>query len=304
MRDRSSEAWTGDGPGRAGRLVRPFLLALSTVFLYTAVTASSGWNAPAFAAARPRTLAVLGDSYSSGEGSPPFDVLTPRCRRSNQAWPRKLATMEPPATVALFAACAGATTDALNESFKGEVPQLTQLRRLRTAPDVVTITIGGNDAGFSNVILSCFAWKCFWDGEDKRERNLITKELPDVLSANYAAVKAAAPHSRILVVGYPDIFPSSQRKNTCKWLSNTERRQLTNLNSQLNRVIRRAAADADVEYVATDRALRGHEICTKDSWVAPIGLLPPARDLSAHPTARGQQAIATAVDRYLADDRR
>ncbi|MCM3921934.1 SGNH/GDSL hydrolase family protein [Frankia sp. AiPs1] len=264
------------------------------------MTASSGWNAPASAAARPRTLAALGDSYSSGEGNPPFDTVTPRCRRSNQAWPQKLTTMAPPTTVALFAACSGATTDALNESFKGELPQLTQLRRLRTAPDVVTITIGGNDAGFSDVILSCFAWKCFWDGKDQREQNRITRELPDVLSANYAALKAAAPQSRILVIGYPEIFPSSQRKNTCPWLSSTERRQLTKLNSQLDRVIRRAAADADVEYVATDRALRGHELCTKDSWVAPIGLLPPARDLSAHPTARGQQAIATAVDRYLA----
>ncbi|WP_261574481.1 SGNH/GDSL hydrolase family protein [Frankia gtarii] len=277
---------------------------LSTVFLYTAVTVSSGWNASAAAVPRQRTLAALGDSYSSGEGSPPFDVLTPRCRRSNQAWPRRLAAMEPSTTVALFAACSGATTDALNESFKGETPQLTQLRQLRTAPDIVTITIGGNDVGFSNVILSCFAWKCFWDGKDKRERDLIAKKLPDVLSANYAAVKAAAPNSRIVVVGYPDIFPSSQRKNTCKWLSNTERRQLTSLNSQLNQVIRRAAGDANVEYVATDRALRGHEICTKDSWVAPIGLFPPARDLSAHPTARGQQAIATAVDRRLAADRR
>ncbi|WP_261567403.1 SGNH/GDSL hydrolase family protein [Frankia gtarii] len=304
MRDRSSRAWAGRGAGRSGRLARPFLLVLSTVFLYTAVTVSSGWNASAAAVPRQRTLAALGDSYSSGEGSPPFDVLTPRCRRSNQAWPRRLAAMEPSTTVALFAACSGATTDALNESFKGETPQLTQLRQLRTAPDIVTITIGGNDVGFSNVILSCFAWKCFWDGKDKRERDLIAKKLPDVLSANYAAVKAAAPNSRIVVVGYPDIFPSSQRKNTCKWLSNTERRQLTSLNSQLNQVIRRAAGDANVEYVATDRALRGHEICTKDSWVAPIGLFPPARDLSAHPTARGQQAIATAVDRRLAADRR
>ncbi|ETA02688.1 lysophospholipase L1-like esterase [Frankia casuarinae] len=271
-------------------------------FLFAAVPITYGWNDPASAGPQPRTLAVLGDSYSSGEGNPPFDSLAPRCRRSSQAWPRLLGGMGSGVTVSLFAACSGATTGALHESFKGEKPQLAQLRALGRAPDVVTITIGGNDAGFGRVIFSCYAWRCFWDGNDRRERDLVTKELPGVLSANYTAVKAAAPHSRIIVVGYPYIFPDNQLNNICTWLTNRERRQLTRLNRQLDRVIRKAASDAGVEFVSTDRVLRGHEICTPDPWVAPVNLFGPTRDLSAHPTMHGQQAIAEAVQRHLAMD--
>jgi lysophospholipase L1-like esterase len=272
--------------------------------MFLATVATAGWGDPVLAASPPRTVAVLGDSYSSGEGSPPFDTVDPGCRRSPQAWPRQLTEQDPSISISLFAACAGATTESLNESFKGEKPQLTRLRQLSPAPDIVTITIGGNDAGFSGVLISCFTWKCFWNGRDQRERDLVNKELPDRLTANYTAVKAAAPHARILAIGYPDIIPNSQRKNTCRWLNSTERRQLASLNTLLNQVIRRAARDADIEYVPTDRALRGHEMCTKDAWVAPVSLFSSGRDLSAHPTARGQHAIAEAVDHYLAADRR
>lgn len=304
MRARNSGALLGiPSTSRRGWFRRPGIVTFVAAFLLTGIPVAAGWNDPALAAPKSLTIAALGDSYSSGEGNPPFDQLDPRCRRSNAAWPHLLGTMKPAIRLDLFAACSGATTDALHDSFKNDPPQLTQLRDLDTPPDVVTITIGGNDAGFSNVIASCFAWKCFWTGNDKIERNLITKILPDVLSANYEAVKAASPHSRIVVVGYPDVFPSSQRKNTCKWLDSKERRQLTSLNDQFNRVIKKAAKDAGVDFVATDRALRGHEMCTKDSWVAPISLLPPGRDLSAHPTARGQQAIAKVVQKYLYDDR-
>ncbi|WP_242424925.1 GDSL-type esterase/lipase family protein, partial [Frankia sp. EI5c] len=95
------------------------------------------------------TLAALGDSYSSGEGSPPFELAAGRCRRSAGAWPRLLAGLNPPVTTVLHAACGGATTRDLTRSQGLNRPQLDQLRALPQAPDVVTITIGGNDAGFS-----------------------------------------------------------------------------------------------------------------------------------------------------------
>ncbi|WP_225438321.1 SGNH/GDSL hydrolase family protein [Candidatus Frankia nodulisporulans] len=305
MRDREVATCSGRRLGRRTFVERypnrPVRLILALVIFAITATVSAGWGEPASAAAptEPRTLAALGDSYSSGEGTPPFDTVDPRCRHSAQAWPRLLTTLDPSISIDVFAACAGATTEALTSPFRGELPQITQLREASPAPDVVTITIGGNDAGFSRVIVSCYTWKCFWTGNDKYERDYVSKELPDLLVASYKAMKVAAPDSRILVVGYPSIIPSSQSKNTCRWLSNSERGQLTRLNSLLNQVIRQSAAKAGVEYVSTDRALRGHELCTKDSWVAPISVFAPARDLSAHPNADGQLAIAKTVSRYL-----
>lgn len=304
MRFRIPASPAGRLTWRRRHVLRPATHALVTVFLAVALALTGGWGNPVSAAAGTRTLAALGDSYSSGEGSPPFDTSSLICRRSSQAWPRQLAAAGSSLQLDLFAACGGATTEALTEPFRGEDAQIDQLKRLQTPPDIVTVTIGGNDADFAGVIVSCYAWKCFWTGRDKRERNFITKDLPDRLTTSYATLKAAAPTSRILVVGYPELFPSSQRNNTCKWLSRTERSQLAGLNKQLNRVIRRAAKDAHVEFVPTDRALRGHEICTKDPWVAPVTVFQPGRNLSAHPTTRGQQAIAETVAHYLDTDPR
>ncbi|SQD93660.1 MULTISPECIES: SGNH/GDSL hydrolase family protein [unclassified Parafrankia] len=271
--------------------------------LFVLLGTPMGTAGAATAAPGTLTVAALGDSYSSGEGTPPFEAAFASCRRSAGAWPRLLATLDPPATNVLHAACGGATTEAMTKPQRGSPPQLEQLRALPTPPDVVTLTIGGNDAGFSQVMFSCVAWKCFWDGDDRRRRDYVEDVLPDVLVATYKEVKAAAPHSRIVVVGYPTVVPRSQSDNTCRWLDKSERRQLASLNNALNRTIRRAASDAGVEYVSTDRSLRGHEMCTKDSWVNPIGLFGASRSLSAHPTRAGQEALAKTVHRALFDDR-
>ncbi|CUU57749.1 Lysophospholipase L1 [Parafrankia irregularis] len=277
-----------------------FLASSTLIFLTAAPAATAGAQPTATGAL---TIAALGDSYSSGEGSPPFLADAGSCRRSTGAWPRLLATLDPPITTVLHAACGGATTKELTTSRRGNPSQLDQLRALPKAPDVVTITIGGNDAGFGRVIMSCVLWKCFWDGNDRRRRDYLQDELPGILVTTYKEVKAAAPNSRIVVVGYPDIFPRSQRNNTCRWLDSSERRQLVSLNNTLNRTIRRAAKDAGVEFVATSRSLRDHEMCTKDSWVNRVGLLSADRDLSAHPTQAGQEAMARTIHDALVDKR-
>jgi lysophospholipase L1-like esterase len=247
----------------------------------------------------PVSIVALGDSYSSGEGNPPFDARAGSCDRSAAAWPYLLASMHTGRTVAVLA-CAGARSAALTQPFKGQPAQVHQLAALPKAPDVVTITIGGNDAGFSAVLVSCVLYRCFWDGNETRRQNYIKNDLPAVLTADYKAVKAAAPKSRVLVVGYPTIFPRSRSDSVaCPWLEDRERRQLNSLGSELDSVMRRAAAKAGVDFVSTTGALRGHELCTRDPWMHPIGLNPLESGYGAHPLPAGQRAIANTVDRYL-----
>jgi lysophospholipase L1-like esterase len=247
----------------------------------------------------PVSIVALGDSYSSGAGNPPFAAEAGSCDRSAVAWPYLLASLHSGRTAAVFA-CAGAKSDALTHPFKGQPAQVQQLAALPKAPDVVTVTIGGNDARFSAVLVSCVLYRCFWDGNETRRRNYIKNDLPAILRADYSAVKAAAPKSRVLVVGYPMILPRSRSDSVaCPWLEDRERRQLNSLASELESVMRRAASKADVDFVSTASTLRGHELCTRDSWVRPIGLNPLQSGYGAHPLRAGQQAIADAVDRHL-----
>jgi len=258
-------------------------------------------SASPVSAGKPLTIVALGDSYSSGEGNAPFDLDAAGCDRGSNAWPRLLGQRLTGSTVRIIA-CSGAKTTALTSSFKGQPPQLAALRSLIASgvrPDLVTITIGGNDAGFGPTIVSCVVWRCFWTGHDDNSREYVRDTLPPLLQTAYSQVKEAAGGARVIVVGYPDLFPSSTA-NTCKWLSNSERVQLTGLNNDLNRVIRRAASKADVDFLSIDRALDKHKLCTDDPWVYPVAISGAGLQASGHPNTAGQRAIADTAYNYIA----
>src|ERR1700719_280340 len=102
-----------------------------------------GMLAPAAAAAASQYVA-LGDSYSSGVGTRVFYSESGSCKRSPEAYPPKVASQQ--GYTLSFQACSGAKTTDVNSN---------QLGTLSSTTALVTITIGGNDAGFSNVIVNC-----------------------------------------------------------------------------------------------------------------------------------------------------
>lgn len=243
-----------------------------------------------------RTYAALGDSYSSGEGNEPFDPdsLADGCHRSANAWPRLVGKSAPNIVMVGHIACSGATTTALVGTYNGEPPQLIQLRLLATQPDVITITIGGNDAGFANVVGDCFVADCVYDGTVATARKAIDR-LAITLPVFYRAIRAVSPKAQLVAVGYPRLFPSTQREATgCGWLTPAERENLNKLTSKLNGVIAVAAAQAGAKYAPVQEALNGHELCSANSWVNPI-LGPFSGSGQAHPNLPGQQAIENAV---------
>src|SRR5436189_3355788 len=82
---------------------------------------------------------ALGDSYSSGTGTRTYFDST--CQKSVYAYPYLL-SQQRANTQLVFSACSGAkTADVLNN----------QVSSLTSGTAIVTITIGGNDAGFSSV---------------------------------------------------------------------------------------------------------------------------------------------------------
>jgi len=253
--------------------------------------------APPASADQTRVLAALGDSYSSGEANPPFDPSAPGCNRSDQAWPLLAARALGRKGVNL--ACSGAKTADVVSEYKGQPAQVAALAALRPGPGVVTITIGGNDAGFATVLGACVLTDCVEAGVVAGSKATILTVLPERLVNTYRAVQKAAPKARLVVVGYPRLFPARQADAAgCPWLSNRERRALNATGDLLNVVIRLSAYRAGARYVDVSSTLAGHELCTADSWVFPIGV-GSVPSYWAHPTLPGQQAIAARVARAL-----
>jgi lysophospholipase L1-like esterase len=232
-------------------------------------------------------LAALGDSYSSGVGTPDPDPSIPACYRTPYAWPNLLGAALHRQVDNL--ACSGAQTKDVTAPYGGQAAQTALLAALSPQPKVVTITIGGNDVGFAPVLQTCFLSDC-GTAVEQSEVTTVTV-LPDRLATTYRAVEAAAPGARLVVVGYPRLFPTHQSDVTgCPWLTNAERRALIQAGKLLNGVIAVEAFLAGATYVDVSRTLEGHELCTTDSWLVPL----PAAG-AAHPTVEGQQAIAAAV---------
>jgi lysophospholipase L1-like esterase len=257
---------------------------LGLVALLPPSTAAAGTPAPP----APGAYAALGDSFSSGEGTFDYDPAAEAqaCHRGPDAWPRFLRRRAPFITRILHTACTGARTS-------------TVLSQLPATPDpdvlYVSLTLGGNDVGFSRIVRDCFVGSCYT--RETRERIIprlaaLTQALTTTV---YPAIEAAFPNARIAHVGYPQMTPDPGDPLVgCPWLTTREQQGGADLAFAVNRAIRIAAeTDPRVEYADVTDALEGHELCSADPWVVPISVLGGSE--RGHPTDPGQRAIGRAV---------
>jgi lysophospholipase L1-like esterase len=244
------------------------------------------------------TTASLGDSYSSGEGAGPFDQGTQHsggngCDRSSKAWPRLLGVPK-----ANHFACSGAKTIDFYESTKEDTSQLERLRALAAREPIskVYVTIGGNDLGFSHIIKDCLTHSCLRQMDKVELPKLRDQVRPAVIKA-LDETRTAAPGAQVLMVGYPNLIPSQGSSFVnCGWMTDGEKPRVWKLEDALDTALSEAASSAGVSYISIRDALRGHELCTRDSWINPIGLARPSNvQQEGHPNADGQEAIAKAV---------
>lgn len=268
--------------------------ALAAVATALALAAcGGGGDDAADEAPEPIVHVALGDSFSAGEGAPPYDPEPESCRRAGEAWPRRLdVALERIESVDLRA-CAGAQSEHLVERWTSR--DLPAQIPMDPDPEVtlVTLTIGGNDIGFGDVVLSCVLATCGPESGshdlDARLDALRTTLLEEV----HPALAAAYPNARIVHVGYPHLAPAPPAEPTgCPWLSAEDQERARGIVAALDSALEEAAQQSGTaEYLDVRDALAGHELCTEDPWVNPVGLGPGG----AHPNERGQAALADAV---------
>jgi lysophospholipase L1-like esterase len=233
-------------------------------------------GAPAASAASDVHYVALGDSYSSGLGAGSYDSSSGSCERSANAYPAQWASSNAPASFA-FAACAGATTSDVLSS---------QISALSSATTLVSITIGGNDAGFSSIMETCVLESdsaCI-SAIDSAE-SFVSSQLPARLDATLQAIRTAAPAARIAVLGYPDFYDLSNSSG-CIGLSTAKRTAIDQGADVLDGVISEAATRNGDVFRDVRGNFAGHEICDSSSWLHSVTI--PINE-SYHPTASGQE---------------
>jgi lysophospholipase L1-like esterase len=286
----------------------------------------------------PRTIDIgvgryvsLGDSYAAGEGLKPWQPGTQntgkngdRCHRSLSASYSVDLRFDPQPTRVDFRACSGAIAANVYEEVQlhDGVPdqQGLQVKKGILGPDVrlVTLTMGGNDVRFANVLNTCFSVRnCVaapYQGFSTLRAWIeaqISSLRPELLNL-YQHLSQDAPNARIVVVGYPALFPEkapsfvSPHNEACSLLlshwDDGEREAIRAWGLELNALIQEDARAAGVDYVNIFPFFVGHEPCGPNgSWIRFVGLSLDSsiRDGSFHPTAEGQNQIARIVSCYL-----
>ncbi|WP_019546452.1 SGNH/GDSL hydrolase family protein [Streptomyces sulphureus] len=266
-------------------------------------------TAPAHAESAPEVYVALGDSMASGPLIPDITGLL-ACGRSTHNYGHELAK-----TLGVDeyrdVTCSGAKSQHMTEPQKlslagvpaGEVPP--QLDAVRADTTLVTLTVGGNDAGLVGVAQDCVQLdprgaRCqdeyTEDGVDTVAQRI--EEFGPKLGAVLDGIAERAPQARVVVTAYGDyvkpggcypavpVLPSD-----ADWLQGGV--------NHLNEVIGEQSAAHGARYVDLFTPSRGHDACAapKEKWVE--GFVPTDLAAPLHPNRRGEGNYARIINEQL-----
>lgn len=282
---------------------------------------------------------ALGDSFISGEGAYQYraytDTRDSHCHLSQRSYPYLLAK-DLNLYKAESVACSGAIIDdvsSTSEEYMGQnkdkkpyrdrdnvnqilndfsVGYIAQYRFTRHyQPNTITLSAGGNDIGFGQIISRCLEPDtCYNTYEDRLELALLIYSQFNHLTNMYTRlIKEGNPKAKIYVIGYPQIIKPGGRCDSNTPLNANETQFAWDLTSYLNSVIKKAAEYAGVYYVDVEDAFEGHRLCEgKWSWETAVNGITAGRDKidlpllhgpigneSFHPNAFGHTLLAEKI---------
>jgi lysophospholipase L1-like esterase len=248
------------------------ILGIGIAALTAALTAAIvGTVTPAKAASSVNYVA-LGDSYASGVGA---GNTSGSCAQSPNAYPALWAAANGASFA--FKACTSATTADVIDS---------QLSALSSSTTLVSVTIGGNDAGFSTIMETCVLESdsaC----ESAINSGVSTAQntLPSEFATLYSDIKSDAPNAKIVYLDYPDFYDTSV--SGCIGLDSTKHTALNNGIDAIDAAFKSAASAGGATFADVRSAFSGHELCDRNAWLHSVNVTDI--DESYHPTATGHK---------------
>lgn len=216
---------------------------------------------------------ALGDSYSSGVGS---GSESGSCLQSPTAYPGLWNAAHHPSSYTM-AACSGAKTTDVNAN---------QLSALSSSTGLVSITIGGNDVGFSNIMTQCVLY-----GESQcvaavnAAENTARAYLAGWLNTTYNGIRSHAPNAQVVVLDYPVFYQLGVWY--CVGLSETSRSKIDEGINLVDGIIQTAAQGHGFTFADVRSIFVGHQLCSSGTkWLHSLNYTDLTE--SYHPTAAGQ----------------
>ena len=281
---------------RGSRRLRAATLVIAVMALLGALAGAASAGAT--------TYAALGDSYAAGPLIPNQSLNPLGCFRSDHNYAHLTATAL--GLTLNDVSCSGATTVDMTQSQSVEPGPANppQFNALTASTGIVSLTIGGNDIGFSEVAESCitinpFSTPCknkYDPGGHDQLAERIAAAAPKV-AAVIQGIHARSPKARVFVMNYPAIFPETGYGcfpqmpigfGDVPYLRSTEQ--------HLDQMIAEQAAANGATLVNWYAASIGHDSCKSLSnrWVEP--LIPSELAFPIHPNKAGMAGGAATLE--------
>lgn len=248
---------------------------------------------------------ALGDSYTSAPLVPNQHGDPIDCGRSDRNYPSLVAESLQVGTF-IDVSCGSAQTKHMTEPQTDlpaggtNPPQFNALRRDAT---LVTVGIGGNDAGLVGVAEMCAqlgatqptgtACRDFYaPGGNDKVASKIEATKPKI-AAVLQGIHSRSPNARVAIVGYPDVLPKNG--GSCYPmvpLSPDDVRYIDELIVRINTMIAGQAAANDAEFIDTYRDSGGHDVCTLPPTRWFEGLVPTEPAFPLHPNGKGEASMS------------
>jgi lysophospholipase L1-like esterase len=257
---------------------------------------------------------AIGDSFSSGEGAGDYDPLTDNddnsCHRSEHAYPARVADEFDFQGDVRVVTCSGAVTD--NVLDEGQHDEITpQVDAITPDTSLVTIGIGGNDTGWSEIVKACMGLTVGHIGEvpglhldgcgDTEGAQDIMDEAADQVLEVYKEARRSAPEdARVIAMSYPRFFPV-EPDETWSYCLGVEaplvgcvtpanlpglppgmpleitidtdaQRWMNEMTEEFSDKLATKAEEAGIEFVDMTDAFNGHELTTDDSYLHGLDL--------------------------------
>jgi lysophospholipase L1-like esterase len=286
---------------------RPTVLAAAATVL--ALVAFPG-SSDATIGKSPKHYVALGDSYTAGPVIPVQRIDPIGCERSTNNYPALLAR-----TLGIRdytdVSCSGAKT--VNMTDPQTVPlgvNPPQFDALRRDTDLVTLTISGNDIGFTEIIFTCarisatdpFGNPCQREaaggGDFYAQR--IADAAPKVARV-LDGIRVRSPHATVLLVGYLRILPPAVGCYPVFPIARGDVTYLDGLEQQLNTMLADQAFKHGAAFADSYGGSLGHDACKLPGvkWVE--GTVPTSPAAPVHPNATGMQQVAAFARETLAN---
>jgi lysophospholipase L1-like esterase len=243
---------------------------------------------------------ALGSSMAAGPGiRPSADGAPFRARRSARNYAHLVA--EKLGLDIVDVTYSGATTaNVLTEPQHGAPAQVDALDG---SEDLVTVTIGGNDAGYVPLLMAA--------GLPRIVRSLpliggVVREMLDPTARDRALVDVAeslrevgstlrqrSPRAKVLFVDYLTLLPPAG--TAAPPLTDVDVALGRRVADTLERLTGEAAADTGCEWARVAEASREHHAWSERPWTTKFGLPLPGRPAPLHPNAEGMRAVADLI---------